>query len=122
MVASRSDGEYHDSVFHRLRNTARRLAPIPRSDRDLIAKIVHHRTQVEAARNVGAAPTTPTPDDAPEEFVEVLRRTKGEQHYLMVDIDGQNVEMVLNSRGVVDVAREAFLWRWLLKRARQAIT
>ncbi|WP_157253102.1 hypothetical protein [Nonomuraea typhae] len=93
-----------------------------------MAEIHEHyeqRNKDDAARIVGAASPGPDPtgyrESAPDEFREVLRRTKGEQHHLPVHVDGNVIQLVLNSRGTDDPANEDDLWRWVVRRVRQSI-
>jgi len=103
-----------DSSLQRLINRARNAAQL--SPRE---KLLHQWVSSQAGKAPSMNTPSSTPDEPPEEFVAVLRKPSGQQHRLAVTIDGQEILLVLNSRGETNAERESFLWRWLLHRVRQ---
>lgn len=106
----------HDTgPLQRMINRARKAAKLTPREK-LLYQLISSQASEALSMN---PPSGHSPDEPPEEFVSILRMPAGEQHPLTVTIDGQEIRLVLNSRGAPDAERESYLWRWLLRRVRQ---
>lgn len=115
MVMSPTNGHgNNDNPLQRMIQRALRAARFTPRQQLLIQQIRGLPDEIPMAPEPGS-----TIGEPPEEFVSILRLPAGGQHPLTVHIDGEDIRLVLNSRGESNPERETFLWRWLLQRVRQ---
>lgn len=112
--SSLNNGNYEDDqeepLLDRLRRRALQYVRPSRRERMLIRML---------ARTRSMPINSPYPLNPPTAFREVLRRPRGGQHHLVVDIGGRPHGLVLNAQGIIDPDREDYLWQWLITRVQK---